>query len=1642
MANLFANANGQSSVPGYVSNRFGGGIPGVQSMTQTQAFNTPLRRPKEDEHWLMTGAKTLAAAPVDVVDSMAALFPGMERGDVNDATWNAVGQPGFADWVRDNKGGVEVASGLLGAVAVGVAADIAFTKLVGSAWFAATGVGQVAGRITNSVAMAQRAAANATLDAAQLGKTLRWYQGANFSYVGVKAASNLARASVSELAIVTALNKNTAIWTEDMGLNLMFMGIGLGVGGVLGGVMARGQINRWANSDVVAGAFAEAADPRGFERMFAAVPTSGTPTTMVPKVSSEITNYMLNARNDDAIPGLPVAENRSAIQTQAEVVARRLLQTMTTKGISALPGSKFSSALDTAEGAHLVEALRDDPTTLFGAGSIGKIDPEVGAKTTIAQIELQITSWKASKNPKEIAKAAELEKQTPLVLVDKAWMTIDDALPHTKVKPSQIETRPTAAGLTELTWDSPHSAMKMIMREDGGINKPWHQLDIEDMHGVIEAGNQLMTRMLRRQQQMIVPAKPSFFQLDLAIEFETRGGQVNWAKGAGLSGIEEARIASLKLKYADSVAKPVLDSHARFKLNLPQANSVERMDDPNGTVLKQILFSATKPGVTTKQLADVRVAAQRVFSLTSDVKGIDALDGGMFGFNRSRESGRWLAPIVGMFDDVPAPQWSHFDLGFHIAENKLIRNSLLLGNQKAPLTATITHSVLAAVDEVKAAMDVSGLANSQVPGTSNIMATVASQFTSQAHRFRDVPALIAAQSIRRRVNRITELYNDEVFKRLSVYTDQFASTAGSHSRILFNQYMSNAAGWEIASTTVNPDGTIGFILKRDSVTNARRLGRPVKAGELLINERTGKNIVLDGLGNQARVAWEKEAKQLLAERNSVRMALGLEPIRKRDFYVHPAKADKNRIVGFTLDAANRAVPGKAVVATSDAEFKAMSEKLKKELKPGERFMKLDEIREFADLWEQAQMDWIDPTAMAAPAYQSKGTLASAFVNPHAYEDMLAYLKQGFEQNANGAVRSIFDAQLKIAGMRGTAEAVSSGIAKGTKNIWTIYEETLLGIPGTSNPVGAAAAMKQIEDSINKGLAAVFPRGVSTLHVADVVAKLGVNVGKVKDFNDLATKLGPYTPFKDAMDYADYTHGIKPPPEVKQIAQVLNRIGSGVILRWLEVPHAMMNMAGIITNMPAIVLARNVPMIGRVGGVPVVDSAKIMAKGMARMFRDAKINSQDWAMMVRNGDTSQDVAELHMQLSLLKGKSRFMRMVTGNPGVAKAPGISNLVQRKGFEGMASIIADTSENWSRQISHFIGLELADYHGIVGLEARHNFARKVANDAIANYDPLNRPEIYQSAFGSMYGLFLSYAQNYYQRLFRWMEAGDYKAVGINLAAQASMFGFMGLPGARALADLIGNEEDGDGLLDGIYKRFGPATGAVVANGGFNQLVTLFGLPPVALHTRGDANFRSPALSFATTGTIPLPIGLEVVKDITVGTFQAVGALVNPAIPNSGRYAAENLARNMPSRMLRGAISVMAADGQEADAYGNLMSENQNLAETVYRFLGLRSGRQQAHIEAYFMNQKAQAIDAQRMDGVRAATRALVRTGDFDKLPEVFNKYVEAGGQPHNYASWIRGIIKEASNTRSENQLLKSLRGPAHQDLARRIELFTGAY
>jgi hypothetical protein len=394
-------------------------------------------------------------------------------------------------------------------------------------------------------------------------------------------------------------------------------------------------------------------------------------------------------------------------------------------------------------------------------------------------------------------------------------------------------------------------------------------------------------------------------------------------------------------------------------------------------------------------------------------------------------------------------------------------------------------------------------------------------------------------------------------------------------------------------------------------------------------------------------------------------------------------------------------------------------------------------------------------------------------------------------------------------------------------------------------------------------------------------------------------------------------------------------------------------------------------------------------------------AKDFKLMVKNGDATQSVMEYHTALGSIQSQAGFHKVMQ------KA------------DKLIAIASDTSESWSRQVAHFVGLRLADYQGVMGDAARHNFAREVANSMIADYAPINRPELFGSGFGSMFGLFQSYALNQYTKMFRWMENGQFKQMGLQAAMQSTMFGLQGTYGFGHLMDLrdstlsTGSEPT---AADLIYEHFGPVLGGAIMHGSVSEVTQL------AMWTRGDTNFRVPGMS----GTLaPLEIGTKVAR----GFVDGAGAFLN-AMPGEGTNAMmEVVQREMPNRVLRSWLTLLNG-GKEIDAYGQVMTETQTWMDTVARVVGVRSSRQQSELEAYYAGRGAMERDAARMERLRESFRSAVRnnSGDLDKVNPIqyFNDYVEAGGNPRMFKTWVRTLMRDSDSPRALKSLTNSMATP----------------
>src|SRR3546814_3520695 len=120
---------------------------------------------------------------------------------------------------------------------------------------------------------------------------------------------------------------------------------------------------------------------------------------------------------------------------------------------------------------------------------------------------------------------------------------------------------------------------------------------------------------------------------------------------------------------------------------------------------------------------------------------------------------------------------------------------------------------------------------------------------------------------------------------------------------------------------------------------------------------------------------------------------------------------------------------------------------------------------------------------------------------------------------------------------------------------------------------------------------------------------------------------------------------------------------------------------------------------------------------------------------------------------------------GDPKANPSTLRGRIAKKGGLDYYLGFMSDKSEDYSRRVAMYFGRRVAKAQGINDVESQLSFAHNFANQTIANYDPRNRPEIFQGWLGAPIGLFQSYITNYYSRMFRLFETHNTRA----LASQA---------------------------------------------------------------------------------------------------------------------------------------------------------------------------------------------------------------------------------------------------------------------------------
>lgn len=1301
----------------------------------------------------------------------------------------------------------------------------------------------------------------------------------------------------------------------------------------------------------------------------------------------------------------------------------------------------------------------------------------------------------------------EYEKQlTPMAVIDGERVPISEAeaiegfiepdirFVSERTQGFRSEAGENPRGLWETVTENPQGGVRL--EADFTITLPGNRsVDTADHFDILRlyrVSQRAIGDMVKWVNPIQLPNKPSWFQLDLAEEILRRSNDnakvvfpkgmtresaqveslVQKAKSIQRWNIKDANLtsqaASKKQTYEGMLSK------LRVRYNLPRLTAYERgvlgeVEHPVMGLLRGI-DGYGEDEIRNLTLAEVRESAAKLKRL-GDLAPVTSKDLDLFG-NSFRymldESGKPVKPLIMYARPFQKAEWFRNNIAERLAVRHITTIAHMTNRDAAPMTRGITGSVIQSPD-YDAASRTHELMDVQIQGSivgsapQSFLGTLGKSVITSERRDVDSPIMLAATRLQDGVNRQARSYMQQIIE--GAFGDSLGrleNPRNAISKLLLNQFHSFRSGWDIAKQTVErtaPDGKKLFAFTLSNTEGNRSRWKQLYKVEMPLGQTmlgpNGREIVVDELGLEIQKQFNAVTDALHGEKNTLLRANGMGEIDRVDHYVPPPNTN-GKFIGFVIGPDGLSVPNMSVVASTQDEFtkarNAMIPRIE-ELGLGYTFRTQDEIRDFATIWDRAQMDFIDPgTTAIQPRKPSRGALTGSEVKVNAFDESLQYLRNQFLRHSNDLIETLMKDPINAAKARAN---IASDVTRNRasfyrdqkfRSVYDMYLENLLGrtkLAATGSLWGQM--MNPVEGAIDKFLEEGTPP------VAKVWAAVGGWLGRSnpwsrdalarRDFETLSDRLGEHMPFESATKMLERQGAGATPPTVAKITGGLNRFSAAMILRVAEVAHPIMNMTGMVNAMPAVIrhLAQRegetVEMYARRIGhaahifdlgdgrqIGTLDMVKIASRGFNRAWKRA--SHADYDYMVRHGYLTQEVAEFQRQFGAINSRRTWQNVFVGNP---TSP---NRFMQKGLVGWASTLSDRSEDFSRSWGHMVGLELADELGVKGLEARHALAHDFANKMIANYSPHNRPEIFQGALGAPLGLFQSFIINYYQRLFRYVETKDYRALGTQFAVQGSLFGVTSLPGwAQFNNFMMENSEGESDLTGGIWRRFGGPAGDLIGAGVISNLPKLFGAPGVDLYSRGDTNVRIPGLA---GNAVP---AWTVVSRLWQGINQGLRAFSdgNPSL--SGTQLAEIASNMIANRPIAGMIEQFLAGGNDTDKYGQLVSETRGLAEASYRIIGLRSMEQSRQVQAFYSNKQAMEHKAAADEVLRLSTRAAIRAGNFDSLPAIFNQYLANGGDPRYFRRWIRSNYEAATETRSERQLEETLNNPDRMDQTLRL-------
>lgn len=760
------------------------------------------------------------------------------------------------------------------------------------------------------------------------------------------------------------------------------------------------------------------------------------------------------------------------------------------------------------------------------------------------------------------------------------------------------------------------------------------------------------------------------------------------------------------------------------------------------------------------------------------------------------------------------------------------------------------------------------------------------------------------------------------------------------------------------------------------------------------------------------------------ENNALRVSLGTHPIKLRDFHL-PSPDLGKRDTWFVRNPAGNVVATYGDGTASSNKSRALAAAATLDNLNGGTHVAIpvDDVRREHSVFDDKFLDLIDYSGSGQIAKTGAGISGAAAkttidTTSNTLEAMITSLNDQYLSVGIRARAAIFEPQINYAVQAGQLAKQTAG----DDNIFNRYIATMFSRSPVSGTGVVGKVYGALGTALDDGLSvanAFYSEAIASTEAGQKGARSLRQIVKRQtsdtEFRQYQDAAKGYTPFETTLDWLASTHPEIPTWSARSLLGKASLVSSTMSLRFLDVGMAWLNMLGTATVMPAVMRSmRALPGETR-------EALEHRTAAWSSKATDAELRtfSATKAAMTTfhswfKGDAVEPMARAAAQGYFVPEYAAMARLFT-DPKHGGKSGFAKVVDG------ASYLADHSEAWSRQIAWYTGYKIAkDLHKFDDERNAFLYANNFVNETIGNYNPRNKPGMFQGTVGLPLGAFQTYMFNHYRRMFGYLERGDWSSIAAGYAAQATAFGAGSVPGWSAYNTFLFSNYDGsDNLATRLDRKLPAGVSELITHGSISSIPTIFGQGGIAFYARGSVDWTQPPPTIDDiTRAPPIQFLAGVAKGMKA-TIENVFSAGGFSIPQQ-----EQILANMSTN--RAAKSVMEfAAGAKTDQRSEVIDyATRDAIHIAAALLGATTSNTRRMQDAYSAQQAVQLHQEDLRAQLTDKTRTLLRNGDItvDALQDMVQQYVRSGGNADYFGSWLRSTMETATTPKAISKL-KSL-------------------